>query len=171
MILSAGEVQIRAGNVERESDGRDLTLYLTNQRVVVEAPERRGLIASAIRGPKTIALLDVWLYEVTNAEAVRRLIGRPLLHVQTQRGHFSAKTAEAETWVQAIVQARSRAPGPGSYHPQAAGQVIVNVNQPPPPPPPPTQTIERQVVKVRCRHCGRLGDEVLGKCQSCGAPL
>lgn len=32
-------------------------------------------------------------------------------------------------------------------------------------------TVERQVVKVRCRHCGQLTDEVAGKCASCGAPL
>jgi rubrerythrin len=32
-------------------------------------------------------------------------------------------------------------------------------------------TIERQVVKIRCRHCGNLVNEVEGKCPSCGAPL
>lgn len=38
---------------------------------------------------------------------------------------------------------------------------------------PPTviHTIERQVVKIRCRHCGSLVNEVEGKCPSCGAPL
>ncbi len=38
-------------------------------------------------------------------------------------------------------------------------------------PPIVVHTIERQVVKVRCRHCGKLGNEVDGKCPSCGAPL
>jgi hypothetical protein len=32
-------------------------------------------------------------------------------------------------------------------------------------------TIERQVVKIRCRHCGNLVNEVEGKCPSCGAQL
>ena len=32
-----------------------------------------------------------------------------------------------------------------------------------------THTIERQVVKVRCRYCGGLYDEVAPKCPSCGA--
>ena len=34
-----------------------------------------------------------------------------------------------------------------------------------------TKTIERQVVKPRCRYCGNLGDEIAGKCSKCGAGL
>ncbi len=32
-------------------------------------------------------------------------------------------------------------------------------------------TIERQVVKVRCRHCGALNVETDGRCVACSAPL
>ncbi|MFZ0700077.1 MAG: DUF6114 domain-containing protein [Thermoplasmata archaeon] len=63
------------------------------------------------------------------------------------------------------------------------GGILAIVWKPTPPTPaivyataPPTSgmerhTIERQVVKVRCRYCGNLTDEVAGKCASCGAKL
>ena len=33
------------------------------------------------------------------------------------------------------------------------------------------QTVEQQVVRIRCRYCGTLGDPRVGRCANCGAPL
>ncbi|HYK92919.1 MAG TPA: hypothetical protein VEY07_02620 [Thermoplasmata archaeon] len=33
------------------------------------------------------------------------------------------------------------------------------------------QTVEHDIVKVRCRFCGTLGDPRSGRCAACGAPL
>lgn len=59
------------------------------------------------------------------------------------------------------------------------GGILAIIWKPAPPPAPAqpapvatqTHTIEREVVKVRCRYCGNLGDERDGKCASCGAAL
>lgn len=42
---------------------------------------------------------------------------------------------------------------------------------PMPPPSVVQQTVERQVVKVRCRHCGALNLETSTICVACKAPL
>ena len=34
-----------------------------------------------------------------------------------------------------------------------------------------TVTIQKEVVRVKCRYCGALNDQGLLKCQSCGASL
>ena len=60
------------------------------------------------------------------------------------------------------------------------GGILAIIWKPAPPPvpapvpvhvAPQTHTIEREVVKVRCRYCGNLGDERDGKCSRCGAAL
>ena len=61
------------------------------------------------------------------------------------------------------------------------GGILAIIWKPAPPPAPApaqpapvatqTHTIEREVVKVRCRYCGNLGYERDGKCPSCGASL
>ena len=60
------------------------------------------------------------------------------------------------------------------------GGILAIIWKPAPPPAPAparvqaapqTHTIEREVVKVRCRYCGNLGDERDGKCSRCGAAL
>lgn len=34
-----------------------------------------------------------------------------------------------------------------------------------------TVVIQKEIVRVKCRFCGQLNDQLAGKCTSCGAPL
>ena len=60
---------------------------------------------------------------------------------------------DPDSWMTSIAQARRDAPAPGG------------------PPAPAYHLIERQVVKVRCRYCGTLGNEGDPRCPFCGAPM
>lgn len=33
------------------------------------------------------------------------------------------------------------------------------------------ETVQQNIVRVRCRYCGALGDPAVGRCAACGAPL
>jgi len=159
MLLGPGESLLRSAYaVARPGDGSDGppngpgVLYLTTQRVVFEAPMPRRRIAR--RGaPETETQLDTSLYSVRNVAVRRGRVGRPWLILELPHGRPAFDVLEPEAWTGSIAQAKRAlpplpGPGWGSVH-----------------------TIERQVVKVRCRYCGALGNEVDGRCPSCGAPL
>lgn len=156
MLLHGDEVELLREHVvpfrgpHGESRG---TIYLTSRRLVVEDQRTRPLRSSEVH-----TLLEVPLRGVTNA-TVGMVRGRPrYLLLEFGRDQYRADVVDPDRWVRALREAKSsegRAP-------------------PPPPPPPPTREvhlIERQVVKVRCRHCGTLSDETLDRCRQCGAPL
>ena len=159
MLLGHGESVLRSAYaVARRGDGSDGppngpgVLYLTNQRIVFEAPATRKGIGRRTR-TETEIQLDASLYELRNATVRRGRVGRPLLLLDLPHGRPSFDVLEPEAWVGTIAQAKRAlpplpGPGWGTVH-----------------------TIERQVVKVRCRFCGSLGNEVDGRCPSCGAPL
>lgn len=159
MLLGHGEVMLRSAYAiaygEVGSDGPPKgpgVLYLTNQRIVFEARvarKRIGLRASA----ETEMQLDASLHELKNVTVRRGRVGRPRLVLELPRGRPSFDVLEPEAWTGTIAQAKRSLP-PSS----APGWRTVH-------------TIERQVVKVRCRFCGALGNEVDGRCPSCGAPL
>ncbi len=125
-------------------------LYLTTHRLVFESPASRGLVRDLWQGRETRTVLDLALAEVRNASVRRGRLGRPrlVLEIGPQRAAFDV--LEPEVWAGAIAVARRSVPAPGRA---------------------PTLVVERQVVKVRCRFCGSLGDEVAGRCPSCGASL
>jgi hypothetical protein len=103
----------------------------------------------------------------------KRLLGRPIFNVQTQRGGHRYKTDDADRWYQEVSRAKSSAPPPPPWGMHQGGPVVVNVHAaqapqyaPPPPPPAPPQ------VFLHCRHCGNLNSPGgTGRCQSCGAGL
>lgn len=159
MLLGHDETILRSAYaVAASGEGTDHppsgagVLYVTNQRLVFEAGGARGRLALRRLGDTEIQL-DVPLHEIRNAGVRRGRVGRPRLVLELARGRPSFDVLEPEAWVAAIAQARRSLPPPG-----APGVTSVH-------------TIERQVVKVRCRFCGALGNEVDGRCPTCGAPL
>ena len=154
MLLGHGEVPLRSAYAVASSGDSSSAhpkgpgvLYVTNHRVVFEAPRGRR------RSGETDTQFEVPLTEVRNVSVRRPRMGRPRLVLETSRGRPSFDVLDPEAWSATIAHARRTFPppsGPGG---------------------PTVHTIERQVVKVRCRYCGTLGDELDGRCPSGGAPL
>jgi hypothetical protein len=149
MLLHPGERIEHQGHLRRAEDGRDAAIILTNLRLVIELQPRGRWLAVE---PAVTEVEAAWTH-VTNAVAIRKRLGGPMLQIDTRRSSSLWRAANPDLWVRAIAEMKATR------------------GLPPPPPPPTPHTIERQVVKVRCRHCGRLGDEVAGRCTACGAPL
>jgi len=159
MLLGPGESVLRSAYaVASRGDGSDDppngpgVLYLTNFRVVFEARVgRRGIGRRS--GGETELQLEAPLHELRNVTVRRGRIGRPRLVLELHHGRPMFDVLEPEAWAGSIAQARRAVP---PVHGPGAGTVHL---------------IERQVVKVRCRFCGMLGNEIDGRCPSCGAPL
>ena len=144
------------------------TLILTNKRVVLETLHiKRSKIPIIGKDKKEeFIVFTAPLTEVMKVDVVKKLIGKPTVF---KLGHSGKETqftvADPSVWQNQIIRAKSEM---GSHHSYG-----VNVNLTAPaqsaPAPSPTHTIERQVVKVRCKYCGGLYDEVAPKCPSCGA--
>ncbi|HYB77307.1 MAG TPA: hypothetical protein VEE83_01330 [Thermoplasmata archaeon] len=153
MLLGHGEVPLRSayavadpGGPSRERPKGPGVLYLTNHRLVFEAPVgRRG-------SGETDTQFEVSLHELRNVSIRRPRVGRPRLVLETHQGRPSFDVLDPDAWSVMIAQARRALP-------------------PPPGGSPSVHTIERHIIKVRCRYCGTLGDEQDGRCPSCGAPL
>ena len=159
MLLGHGEVVLRSAYaVADPGDESETTpkgpgvLYVTNQRVIFEARvARRGV---GRRSPGEMETqLEVTLHELRNVTVRRPRVGRPRLVLELPRTRPSFDVLEPERWTGTIAEAKRTLPPP-------PGPFAASVH-----------TIERQVVKVRCRFCGALGNEVDGRCPSCGAPL
>lgn len=159
MLLRPGESILRSayavmGGRELLSNERGPgVLYLTNQRLVFESHVSRGVVRDLVGGREARILLDESLHEVRNASIRRGRVGSSRLVVETSRARPAFDVLEPDEWLAAIADARRElsvpsAPGPSAVH-----------------------TIVREVVKVRCRYCGQLGNEVDGRCPSCGAAL
>lgn len=128
-------------------------LYLTNHRCVYETQASRGVVANLVRGREPQTVLDAPLPQVHNVTVVRPRLGRVRLHLEMARARLTFDVLDPDAWHRAIAEARHALP---TAH--AAPAVA-------------THTIERQVVKVRCRYCGTLANEVDGRCPACGAAL
>jgi len=159
MLLHGGEGLLRSAYAVLDGGspaaaGRGAgVLYLTNHRLIFELPESRGAVRDLIGGRDTRLAVDVLLHDVRNATVRRGRFGRPRLVVEVAPGRIAFDVLEPEGWSAQIAQAKRDLPSP--LHP---GPTV-------------THTVEREVVKIRCRFCGALGNEVHGRCPSCGAPL
>jgi hypothetical protein len=154
MLLQRDEAVLRSEYaVVVEGQGHRLetrqagVLYLTTHRCVFEIHRSRGVL----RGRDPVIVLDAPLVGLTNVSVRRPTLGKPrlVLEIGNLRGAFDVM--DPDDWFRAIATARQSVPAPGS--------------------PAVVHTIERQVVKVRCRFCGTLSDEREGRCAVCGAPL
>jgi len=158
MLLGHDEVVLRSAYAVADSGDRSDAppkgpgvLYVTNQRLVFEARVSRRGIGRRASGD-TESQLDVPLDQIRNVSVRRVRVGRPRLVVEVPHGRPTFDVLEPDGWAGTIAQAKR------AYPPPAAAWRTVH-------------TIERQVVKIRCRFCGSLGNEVDGRCPSCGAPL
>ena len=163
MLLHHDERWVKVTPVLTEDGRRRGTLYLTNLRLVLEVDASDRMLDRLSGATRPQTAFEAIPGEVRNAHLVRRLFGTPVLQVELRGQQYFLITPEAPEWVDLLARHRAAPPPPPPPLPP-----------PPPPPPPPAphviQTIERQVVKVRCRHCGQLSDETLVRCPSCGAP-
>lgn len=158
MLLGHGEVVLRSAYAVADPGDRSEgpprgpgVLYVTSHRIVFEARVARRRIARRTLA-ETETQLDVSLHDLRNVSVRRKRVGRARLVLELSRGRPSFDVLEPERWTGTIAQAKRALPPPTS-----SGSVV--------------HTIERQVVKVRCRFCGSLGNEVDGRCPWCGAPL
>jgi len=159
MLLHSGESVLRSayavlepsdGGSPRRSAG---VLYLTNRRLLFESSVSRGVVLDLVGGRETRLVLDTGLADLRNLSIRRGRIGGARLVVELFHHRPAFDVLDPESWVASIAQARRdlpSAPSPGSGA---------------------TYLIERQVVKVRCRYCGTLGNEGDPRCPSCGGPL
>ncbi|HXQ48464.1 MAG TPA: hypothetical protein VN842_01605 [Thermoplasmata archaeon] len=128
-------------------------LYLTNHRCVYETTPSRGVVKNLTRGREPVTILDAPLAQVHNVSVIRPRLGRVRLHLEVHRARLTFDLLDPDAWHRAIAEARR-----GLLSASAPAVAA-------------THTVERQVVKVRCRFCGVLANEVDGRCPSCGAPL
>jgi hypothetical protein len=158
MLLHAGESKLRSAYAVLEVESPRAArgpgvLYVTTHRLVFESAVSPGIVRGLVRGKETMTVLDAGLAQVRNASVRRGRIGRERLLVELVIGRPEFDVLDPEGWVAAIAAAKRMVPVASGYGPTG------------------THTIERQVVKVRCRYCGALGNEVDGRCPTCGAPL
>lgn len=130
-----------------EGSGRG-SLYLTNVRLVLESMPSGRLASGA---PSTV--LEVPLDQVRNAAVGSALGRRRYLSVEAGSPGLRLDVVDPGAWVKAIAEAKASLPAP-----RPSGTVV-------------THTIERHVVKIRCRHCGSLSEESRDRCPNCGAAL
>jgi hypothetical protein len=123
-------------------------LYLTNRRLVFES----GTAGRFRRRRPRATLVDARLEEVRNVDVERSRLRAPRLLVELLHGKPRFELHDPGAWATEIAQAKRSVP--------PSGATVVE-----------RTTIERQVVKVRCRFCSALANEVDGRCPSCGAPL
>jgi len=160
MLLQSGEEILRSEfAVLLEGEGSAVmprsagVLYLSNHRCVFEVQPSRGVVRNLVRGRATVTLLDAPLGWVRNVSVLRPRLGRAKLHLEVPRARMTFDVLDPDSWHGAIAQAR-RTLSTAPTAPTVA-----------------THTIERQVVKVRCRFCGTLGNEGDARCVACGASL
>ncbi|MGA7923470.1 MAG: hypothetical protein WCA77_05795 [Thermoplasmata archaeon] len=163
MLLHPGEKVLRTAHAVREGEGPryEGVLYLTNFRLLFETHVSKGFL----RGREPLIPLEVPLEHLENLSLGRTRLGRPRLVIHTRVMNDVLDVLDPEAWMHAIADAKVQLPS------RVPGVPTVVVNVPTSPPFDSARTIERQVIKVRCRHCGGLYNEVDGRCPNCGAPL
>ncbi len=157
MLLGAHEAVLRSAYAVLEPAGegrrRPGVLYLTNERLVFEAPGSRGLLLDLVGGRETETVWEEPLVRLRNATVRRGRLARPRL-VLDRTGHRAVlDVLDPDAWVTAISESRRQAELAREPGRAPAG-----------PAPSPS-------VRVRCRYCRSLSDERNDRCPSCGAPL
>lgn len=150
MLLNSGETVVRKEDVVPykwgDTAGRG-TVYLTTERIVIESPQH-GFLQSG----HAETVLDLPLRDVGNVAVGVVLRRARYIVVELAMGSLRLDVVDPPKWREAVSSAKASVPPP---HARAPG----------------TPTIERHIVKIRCRHCGTLSDEMLPRCASCGAAL
>lgn len=172
MLLNNGEKAIlRERNVELVGHDKTGTLYLTNQRIFLERivihSKMMGLKKERIEQP----IATISLSNITDVRSEKNLLLKShKLKIAATKVVYEFKVVDPEVWIKHIIQAKKGEPH-GAVQQSVPSPITVNVVQSTPPQITQKEVVERQVIKVRCRHCGALVDETKGKCPNCGAPL
>ena len=158
MLLQSNESKLRSAYAVMEGYGPAAyqgpgVLYLTTHRLIFESSVSTGFVRGLVRGKETVTILEASLLHVRNIFVRKGRLGRPRLQVELTAGRPSFDVLDPDAWIAAVALAKRSLSFP------APGGAVA------------THTIERQVVKVRCRYCGGLGNEVDGRCPTCGAAL
>ena len=139
------------------------TLILTNKRVVLETMREKKM-GFMKKQNVSVVINQVHLGNIVDVGIKPKLIGKSKsIWVSFVGGQSEYTVQDPSKWQSHLLQAKT-----GVSAINSSRNVIVNLSgggqqatQ--------THTIERQVVKVRCRYCGTLYEEVASKCPSCGA--
>ena len=149
---ASDEYTIKKGDAKLVPSGGSGRLFLTNKGLIFRADKERTVVRAS---------------DLKDAGVRERTLRSPLLIVHTTGGELAFEVEGPKAWATAILTVRSSAGAPQAGAPAAppvaqTGASTHTVEH---------HTIEREVVKVRCRYCGNLGDERDGKCARCGAAL
>ncbi len=151
---ASDEYTIKKGDAKLVPSGGKGRLFLTNKGLIFHVGKDRTVVRAS---------------DLKDAGVRQRALRSPLLVVHTTGGELTFDVDGPTAWATAILTVRgAAAPAPPAAPTQAP--IVVNVGQPAAAPVE-HHTVERQIVKVRCRYCGNLQDERDGKCSSCGAAL
>lgn len=145
------------------------TLFLTNKRIALERIQIKKSHLPIIGKDQKNEIISfvVPLTEVTNVIIVKKRLGRSVAFKISYSGRETQFIVnDPIVWENQILRAKSEIGPKGSgyginINVGTTGQLGQQTAL--------TQTIERQVVKIRCSYCGSLYDEVLHKCPGCGA--
>lgn len=150
-------------NVPTGIKGETGTLILTNKRIVLETmrEQKMGFLK---KQNMSVVINQVPIANMVDVGVKPKLLGKSrIFWVSYVGGHVEYTVEDPAKWQSHLLQAKTGAAGMSSprslvVNVSGGGQQVAQ-----------THTIERQVVKVRCRYCGSLYDEIAGKCPSCGA--
>lgn len=171
MLLSQNErLILEEKNVSLGGTSQIGTLVLTNERLVLESAINAKKKHSHKTVTEEVSLVSIPVDRIIDAKNNKKKFLKPSsLEVLYQETSVSFLVEEPQSWVNHILQTRNEATEPYAGKTENHG-VTVNVgNQTSAPIQ--KETIEKQVVKVRCRYCGSLVDELEGNCPQCGARL
>ncbi len=168
MLFDSDEqVLYQEQGVPTDSKSETGTLILTNKRVVLETM-REQKMGFMKKQNVSVVVNQINLVNMVDVGVKPKLIGKSkIIWVSYVGGQIEFTVQDPSKWQSQLLQAKTgvaavNAPRSVIYNTSGGGQQVAQqVTQ--------THTIERQVVKVRCRYCGTLYDEVASKCPSCGA--
>ncbi|MCL5874197.1 MAG: hypothetical protein M1161_02515 [Candidatus Thermoplasmatota archaeon] len=173
MLLNNGEnIIFKEGNVEIINQKRTGTLFLTNQRLFLEKvviqSKMMGLKKERVERPLAVIPLS----HITDIAAEKNLLLKShKLRVVTGNGIYEFKVTDSAIWAKRTIDAKKGENFGISQSPVQAPITVNVIQQASPTQSVQKEVIEKQIVKIRCRYCGTLVDETVGKCPSCEAKL
>jgi RNA polymerase subunit RPABC4/transcription elongation factor Spt4 len=146
-------------NVSMDANKWSGPLILTNKRLIMERIEieKSKIPIVGKKRTKESIFLVVPLTEISDVETVKKHMRIPS-HIRViHSGKSTQFTVEDPImWANLILTNKSGVNN-NNHKPSVQSEIR-------------THLIERQIVKVKCRYCGALYDEVKTKCPNCGAP-